>query len=72
MKKDLLKEKESSQDLSKVNPLLKAYNQQKFSDLDQFKNYKFDDLDPLDSKLKNLMQKFYVFENDIDESQFEF
>ena len=55
MKKDLLKEKESSQDLSKVNPLLKAYNQQKFSDLDQFKNYKFDDLDPLDSKLKNLM-----------------
>ena len=72
MKKDLLKEKESSQDLSKVNPLLKAYNQQKFSDLDQFKNHKFDDLDPLDSKLKNLMQKFYVFENDIDESQFEF
>ena len=66
MKKDLAKE--SNQDLSKVNPLLKAYNQQKFSDLEQFKSYKFDDLDPLDTKLKNLMQKFYVFENDIDET----
>ena len=67
MRKDLTKN-ETSSDLSKQNPLLKVYNQQKFSDLEVFKNYKFDDLDPVDTKLKNLMQKFYVFENDIDET----
>ena len=50
-----------------MNPLLLTYNETKLTNEDVYKKYKPNPKNAMDKKLQKMMQKFYDFENEIED-----